>query len=130
MVRLDEVSGFSGGWWLWMERSLFAMCGPQCQPPPHSSITRVFFVDRAVAARNSPSQLVSQLQLSSPSCQIIVAVAENDSPEFRKQSEEYYTVSTQNPLQLLPFVRKPAALVMSVLKKFQFKAPNSQEDML
>ncbi|XP_023815666.1 kynurenine formamidase isoform X2 [Oryzias latipes] len=45
----------------------------------------------AVAARNSPSQLVSQLQVSSPSCQIIVAVAENDSPEFRKQSEEYYT---------------------------------------
>uniref|UniRef100_A0A3P9H3L9 Arylformamidase n=1 Tax=Oryzias latipes TaxID=8090 RepID=A0A3P9H3L9_ORYLA len=44
-----------------------------------------------VATRNSPSQLVSQLQLSSPSCQIIVAVAENDSPEFRKQSEEYYT---------------------------------------
>uniref|UniRef100_A0A8C2ZR31 Arylformamidase n=1 Tax=Cyclopterus lumpus TaxID=8103 RepID=A0A8C2ZR31_CYCLU len=43
-----------------------------------------------VGVRNSPSKLVPQLKLSSSSCQIIVAVAENDSPEFRKQSEEYY----------------------------------------
>ncbi|KAL3067304.1 hypothetical protein OYC64_017104 [Pagothenia borchgrevinki] len=43
-----------------------------------------------VAVRNSPSQLVPQLKLSCSSCHIIVAVAENDSPEFRKQSEEYY----------------------------------------
>uniref|UniRef100_A0A3B3BZH1 Arylformamidase n=1 Tax=Oryzias melastigma TaxID=30732 RepID=A0A3B3BZH1_ORYME len=43
-----------------------------------------------VAVRNSPSRLVPQLQQSSPGCQILVAVAENDSPEFRKQSEEYY----------------------------------------
>ncbi|KAM4583876.1 kynurenine formamidase isoform 3-T3 [Odontesthes bonariensis] len=42
-----------------------------------------------VAVRNSPSKLVPQLKLSSSSCQIVVAVAENDSPEFRKQSEEY-----------------------------------------
>uniref|UniRef100_A0A1A8RRG1 Kynurenine formamidase n=1 Tax=Nothobranchius rachovii TaxID=451742 RepID=A0A1A8RRG1_9TELE len=43
-----------------------------------------------VAVRNSPSRLVPQLKLSSSSCQIVVAVAENDSPEFRKQSEEYF----------------------------------------
>jgi len=43
--------------------------------------------------RNSPSKLVPQLKLSSSGCQIIVAVAENDSPEFRKQSEEYCKVS-------------------------------------
>ncbi|XP_062420222.1 kynurenine formamidase isoform X3 [Pungitius pungitius] len=43
-----------------------------------------------VALRNSPSKLVPQLKLSSSSCHIVVAVAENDSPEFRKQSEEYY----------------------------------------
>nr|XP_019960483.1 PREDICTED: kynurenine formamidase [Paralichthys olivaceus] len=46
-----------------------------------------------VAVRNSPSKLVPQLKLSSSSCHIVVAVAENDSPEFRKQSEEYYKVS-------------------------------------
>ncbi|KAM4751195.1 kynurenine formamidase [Anableps anableps] len=43
-----------------------------------------------VAVRNSPSNLVHQLKLSSSGCQIVVAVAQNDSPEFRKQSEEYY----------------------------------------
>ncbi|XP_045904424.1 kynurenine formamidase isoform X2 [Micropterus dolomieu] len=43
-----------------------------------------------VAVRNSPSKLVPQLKLSFSSCHIVVAVAENDSPEFRKQSEEYY----------------------------------------
>ncbi|MEQ2274592.1 hypothetical protein XENORESO_000702 [Xenotaenia resolanae] len=43
-----------------------------------------------VAVRNSPSQLVPQLKQSSSGCQIVVAVAQNDSPEFRKQSEEYY----------------------------------------
>lgn len=51
--------------------------------------------------RNSPSKLVSQLKLSSSSCHIIVAVAENDSPEFRKQSEDYYKVSAaEAPIKL------------------------------
>ncbi|XP_061686555.1 kynurenine formamidase [Syngnathoides biaculeatus] len=43
-----------------------------------------------VAIRNSPSKLIPQLKRSSTGCQIVVAVAENDSPEFRKQSEDYY----------------------------------------
>uniref|UniRef100_H2U8U6 Arylformamidase n=1 Tax=Takifugu rubripes TaxID=31033 RepID=H2U8U6_TAKRU len=43
-----------------------------------------------VALRNSPSKFVSQLKHSSSDCHIIMAVAENDSPEFHKQSEEYY----------------------------------------
>lgn len=43
-----------------------------------------------VALRNSPSQLVSQLKTSSSGCDIVVAVAQNDSPEFRKQSEDYF----------------------------------------
>uniref|UniRef100_A0A3Q3Q9C2 Uncharacterized protein n=1 Tax=Monopterus albus TaxID=43700 RepID=A0A3Q3Q9C2_MONAL len=38
-----------------------------------------------VAVRNSPSKLVPQLKLSSS-----MAVAENESPESHKQSEEYY----------------------------------------
>ncbi|XP_016890581.1 kynurenine formamidase isoform X2 [Cynoglossus semilaevis] len=42
------------------------------------------------AVRNSPSLLVPQLKLSLSSCQIVVAFAENDSPEFRRQSVEYY----------------------------------------
>ncbi|XP_020786028.1 kynurenine formamidase [Boleophthalmus pectinirostris] len=43
-----------------------------------------------VAIRNSPTRLVQQLKSSSSGCHIIVAVAEHDSPEFRKQSVEYY----------------------------------------
>ncbi|XP_070965637.1 kynurenine formamidase isoform X1 [Oncorhynchus clarkii lewisi] len=47
-------------------------------------------LDREVALRNSPSQLVPQLKLSSSNCDIVVAVAQKDSPEFRKQSQDYY----------------------------------------
>ncbi|KAK3561594.1 hypothetical protein QTP86_010668 [Hemibagrus guttatus] len=43
-----------------------------------------------VALRNSPIRLVSQLKKSSSDCDIVVAVAQNDSPEFRKQSEDYF----------------------------------------
>ncbi|KAJ3614222.1 hypothetical protein NHX12_017796 [Muraenolepis orangiensis] len=43
-----------------------------------------------VALRNSPMKLLPELKQSSPNCNIVVAVAEHDSPEFRKQSEEYY----------------------------------------
>ncbi|KAL4648645.1 kynurenine formamidase isoform X1 [Arapaima gigas] len=43
-----------------------------------------------VALRNSPSQLVAQLKNSSSTCNIVVAIAQNDSPEFRKQSEDYF----------------------------------------
>lgn len=43
-----------------------------------------------VAVRNSPTTLVQQLKSSSFGCHIVVAVAQHDSPEFRKQSEDYY----------------------------------------
>lgn len=43
-----------------------------------------------VAVRNSPTTLVQQLKSSSSGCHIVVAVAQHDSPEFRKQSEDYY----------------------------------------
>lgn len=43
-----------------------------------------------IAVRNSPTTLVQQLKASSSGCHIVVAVAEHDSPEFRKQSEHYY----------------------------------------
>ena len=58
-----------------------------------SSVLCMFPLVREVALRNSPSELVSQLKLSSSGCQIIMAVAENDTPEFHKQSDEYFKVS-------------------------------------
>ncbi|XP_048871496.1 kynurenine formamidase isoform X1 [Brienomyrus brachyistius] len=42
-----------------------------------------------VALRNSPGQLVSQMKDSSSACEIVIAVAQNDSLEFRKQSEDF-----------------------------------------
>lgn len=68
-------------------------CPLSCQSVFVSSVLWLSLVVREVALRNSPSKLVPQLKISSSSCHIIVAVAENDSPEFRKQSEEYYKVS-------------------------------------
>ncbi|XP_018600940.2 kynurenine formamidase isoform X2 [Scleropages formosus] len=53
-----------------------------------------------VALRNSPSQLVSQLKNSSSACDIVVAVAQNDSPEFRKQSEDYFRVLESSGLKV------------------------------
>lgn len=76
-------------------------CPPRCQSVIVSSVLSFSLAIREVASRNSPSKLVSQLKLSSASCDIIVAVAENDSPEFRKQSEEYYKVSATDRTQVI-----------------------------
>ncbi|XP_061889575.1 kynurenine formamidase isoform X2 [Entelurus aequoreus] len=53
-----------------------------------------------VAIRNSPNKLIQLLKLSSCGCQILVAVAENDSPEFRKQSEDYYKTLKETGLNV------------------------------
>ncbi|XP_061736882.1 kynurenine formamidase isoform X1 [Nerophis ophidion] len=53
-----------------------------------------------VAIRNSPNKLIHLLKLSSSGCQIVVAVAENDSPEFRKQSEDYYKMLKETGLNV------------------------------
>lgn len=53
-----------------------------------------------VAIRNSPSQLVRQLKDSSSNCDIVVAVAQKDSPEFRKQSEDYYKALESSGLKV------------------------------
>lgn len=75
--------------------------GLSCQSVFDSLVSWSSLVYREVALRNSPSKLVPQLKLSSSDCHIIVAVAENDSPEFRKQSEEYYKVSAADGAQTL-----------------------------
>ncbi|KAL1005515.1 hypothetical protein UPYG_G00060070 [Umbra pygmaea] len=60
------------------------------QPILSTYVNEPLKMTEEVALRNSPSQLVQQLKRSSSNCDIIVAVAQNDSPEFRKQSEDYY----------------------------------------
>lgn len=72
-----------------------------CHSVRVSSVLWLSLVVREVALRNSPSKLVPQLKLSSSGCHIIVAVAENDSPEFRKQSEDYYKVSASGTTEIV-----------------------------
>ncbi|XP_056097744.1 kynurenine formamidase [Rhinichthys klamathensis goyatoka] len=60
------------------------------QPILATYVNEPLKMNEEVALRNSPSHFLSQLKVSSTSCDIIVAVAQNDSPEFRKQSEEYF----------------------------------------
>ncbi|XP_031430774.1 kynurenine formamidase [Clupea harengus] len=45
---------------------------------------------KEVALRNSPTQLLQQLKVSSTTSEIVVAVAQFDSPEFRRQSKDYF----------------------------------------
>ncbi|XP_051801134.1 kynurenine formamidase-like isoform X4 [Acanthochromis polyacanthus] len=70
------------------------------QPILSTYVNEPLKMTEEVAVRNSPSKLVPQLKLSSSSCQIVVAVAEHDSPEFRKQSEEYYKALEQSGLSV------------------------------
>ncbi|XP_043107788.1 kynurenine formamidase isoform X1 [Puntigrus tetrazona] len=60
------------------------------QPILSTYVNEPLKMSEEVASRNSPSHFLSQLKLSSASCDIIIAVAQNDSAEFRKQSEEYF----------------------------------------
>lgn len=46
-------------------------------------------VPREVAQRNSPILCVTQAVSVAASCEVLVAVAQHDSPEFRRQSQEY-----------------------------------------
>lgn len=60
------------------------------QPILSTYVNEPLKMNEDVALRNSPSHFLSQLKVSSSSCDITVAVAQNDSPEFRKQSEDYF----------------------------------------
>ncbi|XP_034044649.1 kynurenine formamidase isoform X2 [Thalassophryne amazonica] len=60
------------------------------QPILSTYINEPLKMTQEVALRNSPARLVSELKESSSVCHVVVAVAQNDSPEFRKQSEEYF----------------------------------------
>lgn len=53
------------------------------------------FLRREVAQRNSPMLCVTQAVPAA--CEVLVAVAQHDSPEFRRQSQEYSQVSPAAP---------------------------------
>ncbi|XP_076133864.1 kynurenine formamidase isoform X1 [Alosa pseudoharengus] len=55
-----------------------------------TSVNEPLKMTKEIALHNSPIQLLQQLKVSSATSEIVVAVAQNDSPEFRRQSEDYF----------------------------------------
>ncbi|XP_059341807.1 kynurenine formamidase isoform X3 [Ammospiza nelsoni] len=63
------------------------------EPILHTYVNDALSMSREEAQRNSPMRLVTPAV--PPACEVLVAVAQHDSPEFRRQSQEYSQVSTR-----------------------------------
>ncbi|XP_061471854.1 kynurenine formamidase isoform X2 [Rhineura floridana] len=59
------------------------------EPITHIYVNDVLRMTREVALQNSPLQCVPKLE-GKRTCQVLVAVAQHDSPEFHRQSQEYF----------------------------------------
>ncbi|NXP91572.1 KFA formamidase, partial [Passerina amoena] len=57
------------------------------EPILHTYVNDALNMSREVAQRNSPMRLVTPA--APTACEVLVAVAQHDSPEFRRQSQEY-----------------------------------------
>ncbi|NWZ16346.1 KFA formamidase, partial [Agelaius phoeniceus] len=57
------------------------------EPILHTYVNDALNMSREVAQRNSPMRLVTPA--APAACEVLVAVAQHDSPEFRRQSQEY-----------------------------------------
>ncbi|EOB07178.1 Putative arylformamidase, partial [Anas platyrhynchos] len=57
------------------------------EPILHTYVNDALNMSREVAQRNSPMLCVTQAVPAA--CEVLVAVAQHDSPEFRRQSQEY-----------------------------------------
>ncbi|KAJ8251464.1 hypothetical protein GJAV_G00221630 [Gymnothorax javanicus] len=53
-----------------------------------------------VVRKNSPIQLVPDLKRSSSACRIVVVVGQHDSPEFRRQSEDFFKALISSGLKV------------------------------
>ncbi|XP_030920139.1 kynurenine formamidase isoform X1 [Geospiza fortis] len=62
------------------------------EPILHTYVNDALNMSREVAQRNSPMRLVTPA--APAACEVLVAVAQHDSPEFRRQSQEYSQVSS------------------------------------
>nr|XP_020669729.1 kynurenine formamidase isoform X1 [Pogona vitticeps] len=59
------------------------------EPLLHTPENDVLHMSREVAEQNSPLRRVSKLE-GRRACQILIGIAQHDSPEFRRQSQEYF----------------------------------------
>ncbi|KFP31493.1 Kynurenine formamidase, partial [Colius striatus] len=68
------------------------------EPILHTYVNDELNMSQEVAQRNSPMLHITPAAMA---CQVLVAVAQHDSPEFRRQSQEYGQVSSLLPPQAL-----------------------------
>ncbi|XP_068007422.1 kynurenine formamidase isoform X4 [Melanerpes formicivorus] len=59
------------------------------EPILHTYVNDELNMSREVAQRNSPMQCIAPAASVAVACEVLVAVAQQDSPEFRRQSQEY-----------------------------------------
>ncbi|KAM4691645.1 kynurenine formamidase [Rhinophrynus dorsalis] len=59
-------------------------------PIIHTYVNDALKMSESVAQRNSPMQCVAQIKRHADTCQMAIVVAEHDSPEFHRQSMEYF----------------------------------------
>ncbi|XP_005989153.1 kynurenine formamidase [Latimeria chalumnae] len=59
-------------------------------PIVRTSVNDPLKMNDEIAVRNSPMQLIPEVKRACESCEIVIALGEHDSPEFRRQSREYY----------------------------------------
>ncbi|XP_075025366.1 kynurenine formamidase isoform X3 [Calonectris borealis] len=59
------------------------------EPILHTYVNDALNMSREVAQRNSPMLCITPAVPAAAACEVLVAVAQHDSPEFRRQSQEY-----------------------------------------
>ncbi|XP_040386640.1 kynurenine formamidase isoform X2 [Cygnus olor] len=59
------------------------------EPILHTYVNDALNMSWEVAQRNSPMLCITQAVPAAAACEVLVAVAQHDSPEFRRQSQEY-----------------------------------------
>uniref|UniRef100_A0A8C3FWE3 Arylformamidase n=1 Tax=Chrysemys picta bellii TaxID=8478 RepID=A0A8C3FWE3_CHRPI len=62
------------------------------EPIMHTSVNNLLHMSREVAWRNSPILGVTAATPARKACEVLIAVAQHDSPEFHRQSQEYFQV--------------------------------------
>ncbi|KAM9119556.1 kynurenine formamidase isoform 2-T2 [Pangshura tecta] len=60
------------------------------EPILHTSVNNLLRVSREVAQRNSPVLCMTAATPARKACEVLIAVAQHDSPEFHRQSQEYF----------------------------------------
>ncbi|XP_053903021.1 kynurenine formamidase isoform X2 [Malaclemys terrapin pileata] len=60
------------------------------EPIMHTSVNNRLHMSREVAWRNSPILGVTAATPARKACEVLIAVAQHDSPEFHRQSQEYF----------------------------------------